>query len=196
MVILKESCNIMNIMMSTLERSVYRNGSFSLLVLVMGGCFQEPQYPNVPKIDFKGFSRYALATGTGVGQSKRDSLIITIGFKDGDGDLGNDLPIGSNDLTRYMQAGGWGNYKIRTFRLENNHYKEQTSGENNFLTFPRLESGDIKRPIEGNLEFKQVYTYGRLLKIYPTKYRIQIRDRMLNISNEIETDTIHLPYPN
>jgi hypothetical protein len=50
-------------------------------------------------------------------------------------------------------------------------------------------------PIEGDLELEQIYPYGNRFTTYPTKYLIQIRDRGLNVSNQIETDTIHLPYP-
>ena len=83
--------------------------SYGLLLVISSSlvsCLNEPVYPNTPQIEFKGFSRYILDAGTGVGQQKRDSLIITIGFKDGDGDLGNNLPLSSTDSTRYKQAGG------------------------------------------------------------------------------------------
>ena len=169
--------------------------SIFFISLAASGCYTEPNFPDVPQITFKSFSKYPLTAGVGVGQSKRDSLVITIGFTDGNGDLGDKFPLNSLDSARYMQAGGWGNYKIRTFRLENNRYKEQATGENNFLIFPRLREG-TKGSIKGDLELEQLYSYGRSFKVYPTKYRIQIRDRALNISNEIETDTIHLPFPN
>lgn len=157
-------------------------------------CFEEPTYSKAPQISFKGFSRYSLQAGLGVGQSKRDSLIITLGFTDGDGDLGNNLPISQSEMDHYQQTGGWGNYKIRTFRLENNRYIEQDTAINKFLTFPRLGREGKTGAIEGNLELKQLYPYGNRVRIYPTKYLIQIRDRALYTSNEIETDTIHLPY--
>jgi hypothetical protein len=179
---------------NTSKQTVFFGGVSLLLSLTMCSCFQEPTYSKVPQIEFKGFSRYTLQTGSGVGQSKRDSLVITIGFTDGDGDLGNTLPLTSSESDRYQQAGGWGNYKIRTFRLENKQYKEQKPGENNFLTFPRLSREGKTGAIEGDLELEQLYLYGTRFTIYPTKYLIQIRDRALNISNEIETDTIHLPY--
>ncbi|GAB4041932.1 hypothetical protein GCM10028774_51920 [Spirosoma jeollabukense] len=165
-----------------------------LTCLSASGCFNEPNYPNTPQISFKGFSRYVLEAGTGVGQQKRDSLVITIGFKDGDGDLGDNIPIDPNDSIRYKQAGGWGNYKIITYRLENNQYKEVPPGEANTLFFPQLSREGKKGPIEGDLELEQIYLYGTQFKNYPVKFRIQIRDRALNLSNEIETDTISVPF--
>ncbi|UFH54238.1 hypothetical protein [Spirosoma sp. KNUC1025] len=180
--------------LATFRAIFYPYGLVFGLSLAASGCFTEPKFSDTPQISFKGISRYPLEAGTGVGQQKRDSLIITIGFTDGNGDLGNDLPIASDEKERYTQAGGWGNYRIRAFRLENNQYKELATGENTSLYFPRLSREGKKGAIEGDLELEQVYQYGDTYKIYPTKFRIQIRDRALNISNEIETDTISVPY--
>ncbi|MBD2752876.1 hypothetical protein [Spirosoma validum] len=177
-----------------IRKTVLLHGLVLLISLSVFGCFTEPTYPNAPQITFKGISRYTLAAGTGVGQQKRDSLVITVGFTDGNGDLGNDLPISSSEMNRYRQAGNWGNYKIRAFRLENKQYKELSTGENTFLAFPRLSREGRTGAIEGDLELKQLYPYTQPYKFFPTKYRIQIRDRALNVSNEIETDTISVPY--
>lgn len=165
-----------------------------LISFITSSCFQEPVYPKIPQIKFKEFSRYTLQAGSGVGQSKRDSLVINIGFTDGDGDLGSVLPVDSLEVARYRQAGGWGNYKIITLRLKDGQYQPLPTGENTTLFFPRLSQEGKSGPIEGDLELEQIYPYGNRFTIIPTKYRIQIRDRALNVSNEIETDTIHLPY--
>lgn len=179
---------------NTTRQPVILYGIVLLLSLSMISCFTEPNYPNVPHIEFRGISRYTLEAGKGVGQQKRDSLVITLGFTDGDGDLGNDLPPTSSEIARYEQAGKWGNYKIRAFRLENNQYKELPTGENTSLFFPRLSREGRIGAIEGDLELRQLYPYTQPYKFLPTKFRIQIRDRALNISNEIETDTISVPY--
>ena len=171
-------------------------GGMFLLSQFVSGCFTEPTYSNTPHIDFEGFSQFTLEAGTGVGQQKRDSLIITIRFEDGDGDLGNNSPISSADMARYQQAGGWSNYRIRTFRLENNQYKELPAGEDSFVFFPQLSREGKTRAIEGHLELRKTCLYTSHYKNYPVKYRIQIRDRALNVSNEIETDTITVPFPN
>lgn len=163
--------------------------------LSISSCVNEPNYSTTPHIDVKGISRYTLDAGKGVGQQKRDSLVITIGFKDGDGDLGNNLPITATDTARYLQAGGWGNYKIRTFRFENNQFRELPGKEDNFLLFPQLGREGKSEPIEGTLDLRQIYLYGSSYKNYLVKYRIQLRDRALNSSNEIETDTITVPFP-
>lgn len=165
------------------------------LALTLTACFNEPDYPDTPEIQFLGNNRFSLAAGQGVGRSKRDSIITTIFFKDGDGNLGNDVPLPKADSLRYAENGGWGNYRIRVFRLENRQYKEFPLPVNNFLLFPDLTKGKPKGAIEGRLEFSQIFQYGNSFQVYPIKFLIQIRDRSLNVSNEIETDTIHVPFP-
>ncbi|GAB4029342.1 hypothetical protein GCM10028809_19600 [Spirosoma gilvum] len=138
--------------------------------------------------------KYQLEAGKGVGQSKRDSVVITIGFKDGDGNLGNDIPLPKADSTRYYSNGAWGNYEIKTFRLINKQYVEYKLGVLNFLVFPDLAKNKPKGAIEGSLDFNQTFQYGTQIYRYPTKFQIRIRDRDLNTSNVIETDTITLPF--
>lgn len=164
------------------------------IALLLSSCFNEPNYSDVPSIDFKGIFRYTLAAGTGVGQSKRDSVVITIGFKDGKGDLGTSSETYTADTTRYKANGGWGNYEIKTFRLENKQYVERPLAINNFLTFPNLARNKPQGAIEGTLDFGQIFPYGNRVYNYPTKFRIRIRDRALQVSNTIETDTLTLPW--
>ncbi|MVM38379.1 hypothetical protein GO730_13660 [Spirosoma sp. HMF3257] len=163
------------------------------IVLTVSACFTEPNYSNTPAIDFKGLFKYQIAAGGGVGQAKRDSIVITIGFKDGDGNLGVDNPTEAT-IASYSANGGWGNYEIKTFRLINNKYVESNLLNNSTLFFPELTKGKPKGAIEGTLDFNQTFTYGKVNYFSPTKFQIRIRDRDLNASNVIETDTITLPY--
>ncbi len=163
--------------------------------LTLSSCFNEPEYPDTPDITFKGIDRYTLAAGKGVGQSKRDSVVITLGFTDGKGDLGTSADTYKADSTRYASNGGWGNYEIKTFRLENKQYVELKQTVNNMLTFPDLTRGKPKGAIEGLLEFNQIFQYTTPFQIYPTKFQIRIRDRALQTSNVIETDTVWIPFP-
>ncbi|MVM31586.1 hypothetical protein GO755_16180 [Spirosoma sp. HMF4905] len=165
------------------------------IVLTVSACFTEPNYSNTPVIDFKGLFKYQIAAGKGVGQSKRDSIVITIGFKDGDGNLGVDNPSEAT-IASYSANGGWGNYEIKTFRLVNKQYVQYDQLVLNTLFFPDLAKGKPKGAIEGTLDFNQTFPYGTTNVFYPTKFQIRIRDRDLNASNVIETDTITLPYLN
>lgn len=165
------------------------------MALSLTACFNEPNYPDKPEISFIDIYRYPLEAGRGVGKAKRDSVVVSVFFKDGDGNLGNDTPLSKGDSARYASNGGWGNYRIRTFRLENGKYVEAPLTVNNFLLFPDLAKNKPKGPKEGPLDFNTTYQYGTSFRMYPTKFKITIRDRDLNESNEIETDTIPLPFP-
>lgn len=167
------------------------------MALSLPACFNEPDYSDKPELSFKDPTpyRYQLEAGRGVGKSKRDSVVISVFFKDGDGNLGNDIPVSKGDSDRYASNGGWGNYRIRPFRLVNGKYEEVPQTVLKTLYFPDLRRGKPEGPIEGDLDFNTTYQYGTNFRMYPTKFKITIRDRDLNESNEIETDTISLPFP-
>lgn len=165
------------------------------IALTLSSCFNEPNYSNTPAIDYKGIFKYTIEAGKGVGKGKRDSVVITIGFKDGDGNIGNSIPLPKADSTQYASNGGWGSYRIRTFRLNNKVYEERILAVNNALYIPDLTKGKPKGAIEGSLDFNQIYQYGSSFKLYPTKFQVEIRDRTLNVSNIVETDTISIPWP-
>jgi hypothetical protein len=56
-----------------------------LITLVLGSCFDPPEFPNVPEIELAG-----LTFKEGNATNRTDSLIIELKFKDGDGNLGID----------------------------------------------------------------------------------------------------------
>jgi hypothetical protein len=60
---------------------------FCILVIsvVLGSCFDPPEFPNVPQIEFQ-----SIQFKRGLTLNDPDSLILTISFKDGDGDMGID----------------------------------------------------------------------------------------------------------
>jgi hypothetical protein len=54
---------------------------FCVVILASGSCFDPPEFPVEPQIDLKGIY-------FGVDPVKTDSIVLSISFKDGDGDLG------------------------------------------------------------------------------------------------------------
>ncbi len=164
------------------------------IALALSSCFNEPNYSNTPAIEYKGIFRYPIEAGKGVGKGKRDSVVITLGFKDGDGNIGNSLPLPKADSLQYVSNGNWGSYRIRTFRFINNKFQEETFKINQNLFIPDLTKGKPKGAIEGSLDFNQLFLYGTSYQLYPTKFQIEIRDRSLNVSNTIETDTVSIPF--
>jgi hypothetical protein len=161
----------------------------------MSACFTEPNYSNTPEIQFRSIFKYTIEASRGVGKGKRDSVVTTVSFKDGDGNLGNSIPLSREDSIKYKQNGGWGNYEIKTFRYINRQFVEFPSTENTTLYFPDLTKNKPKGAIEGTLDFNQTFQYGTIFQLYPVKFQIRIRDRDLNVSNVIETDTITIPFP-
>jgi len=164
------------------------------IALALTSCFNEPNYSNTPEIFAPEVERYRVAASGGVGGGRRDSIVITIKFKDGDGNLGDDFPLPKADSLRYRVNGGWGNYRITTLRLVDGKYVEVPVKVNETLFFPNLTKGKPSGAIEGDLEFNQLFQYGNSTRLFPTKFRIQVRDRALNESNVIETDTLNLPF--
>ncbi len=54
---------------------------FVISVVMFSACFNPPEFGNNPAIEFKGISFGKTANG-------EDELIVSVNFKDGDGDMG------------------------------------------------------------------------------------------------------------
>ena len=57
--------------------------AISLMVFTISACFVAPEFPNEPTISFN-----SIVFKKGETQFDQDSLILSINFQDGDGDLG------------------------------------------------------------------------------------------------------------
>lgn len=68
---------------------------FAIILTGVSACFNPPEFPTEPKIEFVSINYKEYGTGF---DAEYDSLILTISFKDGNGDLGLD---GSEDLAPY-----------------------------------------------------------------------------------------------
>ena len=163
------------------------------LMATLTACFTEPDYSDTPEIRLIGPPvKVTLEAGTIVGQARRDSVIMTIRLQDGTGDIGENL----RDTARLRQVFAretWGNYEIKTFEFVNGTYRELPAGDNSRLFFPRSPLGEQKGAVEGDIDFSQVFPYQRPFRMAPVRFQVRIRDRALNISNTIVTDTISVP---
>lgn len=163
----------------------------------LSSCSPEPDFSNTPRIDYEGInvSRRLPARPGVVGGGERDSVVITLRFTDGDGDLGENTPRNKTDSLAFVERykDGWGNYEIKTFRFVNGRFEEFLLLENRFLLFPRLTREGQRGAIEGTLDFRQVFFYTRNAPIVPVKFQIRVRDRALRVSNMVETDTVRVP---
>lgn len=176
-----------------MRRQVIQHSVFLLgLALIVAGCFTEPNFSDTPEISFKQISKYTLEAGKGVGQSKRDSVIVTIGFQDGNGDLGENVSDTAR-INRIFKQETWGNYEVKAYQLVQGKYEVLELPVFSKLYFPRLTREGQKGAIEGTLDFSQIFPYQRDFKIVPVKFQIRVRDRALRVSNVAETDTIYVP---
>lgn len=160
---------------------------FLSVAILSAGCVDVPDYDNTPKIDFNSIEKISFVD-TNFTQALVDSVIVTVDFQDGDGDLGVD-EITRGDTITYRD---WGNYKMTAYRVRSNGTEEEyTMPGNERLFFPILKPDGKKGPIKGRLSFSQNFPYlGTFTELGFLKFKISVRDRTMNVSNEIWTDTV------
>jgi hypothetical protein len=113
----------------------------ALLVIaaIFGSCFDPPEFPNVPEIAFEGIEFYDGAS--------TDSLVLSISFKDGDGDLGlsgeDPLYISSPyDNPLFYQTTGNG----KMIPIHKDVYILQEGDTLNLLNIENPNAGDLVFP--------------------------------------------------
>jgi hypothetical protein len=167
--------------------------SLSIFVL---SCVGEPEYSFTPEIGFNNI-QVLTATSQGLlGISKKDSVIMTVDFKDGDGDLG----FTPDELIKLKKTTG---DSLQTFVVDilvskNGKFLKSNPKEKLGGNVPiRFKQGSKAGPIEGTIDYSAVFEYNVFQGIpYLTgkrdtiKFAIQIKDRALNKSNVVETSPI------
>ena len=161
-----------------------------LIGLVLACTKNEPATISMPVIAFKSIRKLTLAANPA--KLKRDSVITTISFSDGDGDLGENLRDSAR-LKSVFDNQLWGNYQIRAFRLSGNTFEEiiPSPAPKLFVDLGAPAKSSVL-PEVGALDYSQVFPYGSTTKRVPVKFQIRMRDRNLNESNVVETDTVWL----
>ena len=148
-------------------------------------CKKPLEYPIIPSIDFKKIEAVKDING------KDMSLEVTIGFTDGDGDIGYHSPeSGLNDPMFDFPADAtnpyYTNFKVKTFHLINNVWTIDTidiSARIPYLTpegSNKALKGEIMRDLPLNVGLVNDTFY----------YEIFIYDRGLHASNTIKTSNI------
>lgn len=160
-----------------------------IIASVLACSKDEPVVNATPVIQFKSITKFTReASGA---QLRRDSVITTISFSDANGDLGED----GRDTTRIKQVfanQNWGNFEIRTLQFINGAFQEIVPPASTQL-FVDLGNRNASKPISGTLDYSQKFAYQGNYKLVPVKFQIRLRDRNLNASNTVETDTISVP---
>ncbi|MGA0557403.1 hypothetical protein ACO2Q8_12175 [Larkinella sp. VNQ87] len=165
-----------------IRKGLFFFGIAGLLV----GCLEPPDFSDTPEISSPSVNSFPAFDD--FSQVPKDSVVISVRFQDGDGDLGASTE--ERDTAKYI---GWGNYELKTYRLVNGRFEYVPLPVLDRLFFPRLKPDDKGSPLEGTLDFSQSFLRSRNARMTPVKFTIRIRDRKLNVSNVVETDTISVP---
>jgi hypothetical protein len=110
-------------------------GLFFIVILLSGSCFDPPEFPNVPEIEFDKIQFVDAET---------DSLILFLNFRDGDGDLGLD----NEDLQFISDP-----YNNAYFFQENNGKVDTLSTFAAASQVAQYDILDIPNPQKGKLVF-------------------------------------------
>ncbi len=173
---------------------------------LVSSCVGEPQFSYVPEIGFNNIRIITTEKPGDLGTTKKDSVIITIDFKDGDGDLG----FTDADYQALIKKTGDSvqTIDINIFVSKNGKFiksnpKEKIGGNlkggNEKDKDARFKKGSLSGPIEGTIDFSTKFEY-KLFQGIPyltgksdtVKFTVQIMDRALNKSNIVETTPIVL----
>jgi hypothetical protein len=170
-------------------------------------CKKPPVYPETPSIEFQSVKNISYTRN----EMKYDSLIITISFKDGDGDIG----LEQKDTIRPFQ-------RIEKFLYDSVKTDSIIGFEPNFFYFNYHATMYIKKngvfelfplpdpnlnyngrigmlnkstrtgPIEGTIDYAGIRIRQRNAPnpLDTIMFEIQLVDRKLNISNKIRTSEI------
>jgi hypothetical protein len=156
-----------------------------LLFALVGSCIKEPDFSPVPSLRFNGVRQFRPLDS--FQQTEKDSVVISLAFQDGDGNLGitSDEFDGKTDDKRFQ---GRSNYEVRAFRQTNGRFVPvEFEQPLNTYFFPLRRDGKAG-PIEGTLEFSQDYLPTNSAIRDTLRFDVRIMDRDFNYSNWVETD--------
>ncbi|MCC5945000.1 MAG: hypothetical protein JJT94_08685 [Bernardetiaceae bacterium] len=169
-----------------------------LLLLGLSGCLTEPNYPDIPQISFlsiKVFPSKAI--------ERADSVVVIIEINDGDGDLGLS-PNETNPPFSLFNPDStenkfFFNYFIEVERLEGDDFEPIMVGGTPFTLngrFQRLNPEGRQGAMDVELGYRFLVIFGGAFSPVQAgdilRFKIQIADRALNLSNEIHTDPIEI----
>ncbi len=159
-------------------------------------CVQSPEYDNTPTIEFQDIKKFTVNDSF---LGKKDSVVITLFFKDGDGDLGISpatIKADSVLLKTYKNSfkEDYYNYLLKTFRSKKGNFLDisgsslvQQNGR-----FPRLRTDGRADPIDGFLYYSLDVPAAFSPKNDTLRFEIKVKDRAFNTSNPVVTKFIVL----
>ena len=166
----------------------------TLMLVALSACQEKVEYPIEPRITYEGLAYVIDADSTLTGE-----VVLSIGYTDGDGDLGLDdadtlYPFGPNDPHYYnliIDYLKWdGTQFVETPLLSWNQQSQSYDTVSFNARFKRLVFYDEVKPISGTIDYKMM-VYNPLAPDDIIKFKIHLLDRALHESNIIVTEDIH-----
>ena len=160
----------------------------SFIIFVAFACTTKPDFPIEPSITNASISNIKVLDKFSSTETKKiykDSVIISINFRDGNGDLG----VNEADKNKQSALGQF-NYLVRRFVRINGKYVESIAVPSHSGNFVALKSSTKPGPIEGVLNYSIDFFPLSGLKKDTVKFEIQIVDRAKNKSNAMMTDSV------
>ena len=155
-----------------------------LVSLIIASCSQAPEYPLEPIISYEGLSRIDIPQSSG-SVSQLDTMVIRIGFTDGDGDLGD-----QDSINIFLTDSRDGFQHI--FKINEIPELGSSAGISGQIAIKLTNSPSTKY-------FCCTFPNTRVTCIPSTEfpfdtmsYSIRIRDRAGNFSNQIRTETFRV----
>ena len=161
---------------------------FTFVAALAFACTQKPNFPLEPSIELAGITKIRVEdklSSTPNNKVFRDSVSISVNFRDGNGDLG----VNEAEKTKLTEKGEY-NYIVKRFVRVKGKYLEFNpipSHSGNFIT---LKPGAKAGPIEGTLNYAIEFSPFTSLRNDTVKFEIQIVDRAKNLSNTVMTDSV------
>lgn len=151
-----------------IDMNNYKINSLLLFLLVSFSfaCTKLPEYSNIPEIELESVSTYSVSEG-------QDSVVITVRFTDGDGNIG----------ARENEASDNAFFIDSRFGLPVSLYK-----------IPYIEPSGRVKALSGTIDFtlQPFSCRPNVTNIDSFKYEIYILDRDGNQSNSIFTETFEI----
>jgi hypothetical protein len=166
------------------------------LCLLLFACTGEPDFSFIPEISFNNVKVVTLTSEGLLGITKKDSVVMTVNFQDGDGDLG----FTPAELTAIKKTTGDSlqTFVVDIFVQKNGKFLKSNPKEKFGGNIPiRFKQGSKPGPIEGTVDYSATFEYNVFQGIPlmtgkrdTVKFAIQIKDRALNKSNVVETNPV------
>lgn len=164
------------------------------LFLCIVSCRKAEQYPIEPCVTYKGLTYLTDTDG-----SFNGNVIVSIGYTDGNGDLGLDdgdtiPPFNAKGEYFYNMLVAYQRYENGTFvekpLLSWNNETQSYDTISFNARFRRLLEGDTEKPISGVIEYTMMVK-NPFSPNDTIRFAICIIDRALNVSNTITTEPIY-----